>query len=90
MKNDSETNALTKSFLSKQQENNERLINDQEKLIDSLKLKYKQLEAEFNKSNKSNNGKFYKFLKILCKKEIDFKFFYISRKNVYIQNKKFE
>ena len=61
MKNDSETHALTKSFLSKQQENNERLINDQEKLIDSLKLKYKQLEAEFNKSNKSNNGKFEKF-----------------------------
>ena len=57
MKNDPQTQALAKSLISKQQENNERLINDQEKLIESLKQKYKQLEAEFNKSTKSSNGK---------------------------------
>ena len=56
MKTEADKLALSRILLSKQQENNEKLINEQAKLIESLSSKCKKLEVELSKSPQSNNG----------------------------------
>lgn len=56
IKDENEKQMLMKQLLSKQQEKNEKLINDQTKMIDSLNFKCKRLEAEIKKLNENQNG----------------------------------
>lgn len=57
MKDETERQALSRQLLSKQQESNEKLINEQSKMIDSLNLKCKRLENELKQAYESNDGK---------------------------------
>ena len=59
MKTETEKIALSKVLLSKQQENNEKLINEQAKIIESLNHKCKKLESDLNKPNQASNGRKY-------------------------------
>jgi hypothetical protein len=49
MRTDAERDALTKLFLSRQQETNEKLIKEQKKIIEQFKLKCEKYEKELNK-----------------------------------------
>ncbi len=53
--NEAEKEALKKYFLSKQQETNESLINEQKKTIDILKLKCQNYEKELKKVSNFDN-----------------------------------
>ena len=53
--NEAEKEALKKYFLSKQQETNESLINEQKKTIDILKWKCQNYEKEFKKVSNFDN-----------------------------------
>lgn len=57
MRTESEKQALAKQLLSKQQESNEKLINEQAKIIESLNYKCRRLETELNKANQDNDGR---------------------------------
>lgn len=49
MRTDAERDALTKLFLSRQQEANDKLIKEQKKMIEQFKLKCDNYEKELNK-----------------------------------------
>ncbi len=50
----SEKEEIKKIFITKQQENNEKVMNEQAKLIESLKFKCKRLETEMNKGGRDS------------------------------------
>ena len=56
--NDDTKKILMNQLVSKQQENNEKLINDQKKMIDTLNSKCKRLENDIKKLNVNQAGKF--------------------------------
>ena len=49
-----EKEEIKKIFITKQQENNEKVMNEQAKLIESLKFKCKRLETEMNKGGRDS------------------------------------
>lgn len=60
LKNENDKQALTRLLLSKQQEKNEKVINEQFKLIESLNLKCKKLENDLKRqSNNNQESNFY-------------------------------
>lgn len=61
MANQDEKSALAKVLLSKQTENNERLINEQSNMLDALENKCKELQRELVKKNQEISGWFINF-----------------------------
>ncbi len=57
LKSENEKKALINLLLPKQQQANEKLINDQSKMIEKLTFNCKMLQNELKKANESNNGK---------------------------------
>ena len=54
LKDQAEKEAVKKLFISKQQENNEKVMNEQARIIESLKSKCKRIETELERSNESS------------------------------------
>ena len=55
--NEEEKEELKMLFITEQQENNEKLINEQTRTIQLLKFKCKRLETELTKTNEVSNCK---------------------------------
>ncbi len=59
--NRAEKEEIKKIFITKQQENNEKVMNEQNKIIESLKFKCKRLEIEISRQNDGSSGNLIEF-----------------------------